>query len=67
MTLLEVGNLLPLILILYLLFHSPAIIMLIIGLNKRKTKPEASKKLLIIAGIYFIIGTGICGLLLTGG
>lgn len=50
---------------LYLLFHAPAIIMLIMGLNKRKTKPEVSKRLLIMAAIYFVIGGGICGALLT--
>jgi hypothetical protein len=46
--------------ILYLIFHTPAIIMLIIGLNKRKSDPDKSTVLLIIAGVYFVIGGGMC-------
>jgi len=34
--------------------------MLIVGLNRLKTKPESAKSLLIIAGIYFVVGGGIC-------
>jgi hypothetical protein len=52
------------IIIIYLILHSPAIIMLIIGLARLKTKPESAKTLLIISTIYFIIGGGICGSLL---
>jgi hypothetical protein len=40
--------------------------MLIVGLKRRKTKPESAKVLFIISGIYFLIGGGICGLLLGG-
>jgi hypothetical protein len=58
-------GLLPLIIIIFLVCHSPAIIMLILGLNRLKTRPENAKKLLIAAGIYFLIGGGICGALLT--
>lgn len=58
-------GLLPLIIIIYLVCHSPAIIMIILGLNRLKTRPENAKKLLIAAGIYFLIGGGICGALLT--
>ncbi len=54
----------PIIIILYLVFHSPAIYMLILGLNRLKTKPENARKLLIAAGVYFLIGGGICGALL---
>jgi hypothetical protein len=50
--------------VLYIIFHSPAIIMLIIGLNKRKSDPDKSSVLLIIAGIYFVIGGGICASML---
>jgi hypothetical protein len=39
--------------------------MLVIGLNRLKTKPDNAKKLLIAAGIYFLIGAGICGAMLT--
>ncbi len=55
-----------LLLLIYLILHSPAIIMLIVGLERRKTKPESAKVLFIISGIYFLIGGGICGLLLGG-
>lgn len=55
-----------LLLLIYLILHSPAIIMLIVGLKRRKTKPESAKVLFIISGIYFLIGGGICGLLLGG-
>lgn len=58
-------GILPLIIIIYLVCHTPAIIMLIIGLNRLNTRPENAKKLLIAAGIYFLIGGGICGALLT--
>ena len=60
------NTIVPLILIIYLVCHIPAIIMLILGLNRLKTRPENAKKLLIAAGIYFLIGGGICGALLTG-
>ncbi|MEO7308836.1 MAG: hypothetical protein ABIX01_00445 [Chitinophagaceae bacterium] len=66
MILLEVGNLMPLVVVIYLVCHIPAFIMLGMGLAKRKTKPEAAKKLLIAAGIYFLIGGGICGAILRG-
>lgn len=59
--LLEVGNLLPLVIVVYLVLHLPAIIMLIIGLRIKERKPKASKTLLIFAGVYFLVGAGICG------
>lgn len=49
-----------LIFIIYLIFHIPAIILLLLGLSRLNTKPENAKKLLIAAGIYFLIGGGIC-------
>lgn len=49
----------------YLVLHIPAFILLIIGLFKLKAKPESAKKFLILSGIYFLIGGGICGSLLT--
>ena len=45
---------------LYIFFHIPAFILLLIGLYKRKSNPDTSTVLLIIAGMYFIIGAGIC-------
>jgi hypothetical protein len=58
------NDIFSLIIIIYLVFHTPAIIMLILGLNRLKTRPENAKKLLTAAGIYFVIGGGICGVLL---
>jgi|GEM_PF-932702 len=57
-------GILPLIIIIYLVCHIPAIIMLILGLNRLKTRPDNARKLLIGAGIYFLIGGGICGAML---
>ena len=48
-------------LVIYLIFHTPAIVLLILGINRLKKKPEDARVLLIAAGIYFIIGAGICG------
>jgi hypothetical protein len=52
--------------IIYLIFHLPAIIMLLLGMTILRTRPGRAKKLLIAAGIYFLIGGGICGVLLFG-
>lgn len=55
------GGFLGLVVMIYLVLHLPAIILLIIGLRRRKTKPESAKVMLIIAGVYFLIGAGVCG------
>ena len=56
------GNgLVPLIIGVYLVCHSPAILMIIIGFIYRKTKPKTAKILFIISAVYFLIGLGICG------
>ncbi len=49
----------------YLVCHSPAIITLIIGLYRLKSRPENAKKLMIFSGVYFLVGGGICGALLS--
>lgn len=54
-------NIGSLILTIYLVCHLPAIIMLILGLSRLKSRPDNAKKLLIASGIYFLIGLGICG------
>lgn len=54
-------NLGPAIVLIYLVLHIPAFILLIVGFSKRKTKPNTAKILFIIAGLYFVIGAGICG------
>jgi hypothetical protein len=56
---------LNLIILIYLVLHSPAIIMVIIGFVKRRTKPLVARKLFILAAIYFLIGFGICTMLMT--
>lgn len=53
------------IVIIYLILHSPAIVMLIVGLSQLNKKPESAKNLLIISVLYFLIGAGICGAILT--
>lgn len=58
------NGIVSLIIIIYLVCHLPAIILLILGLTRLKSRPESAKKLLIAAGIYFLIGGGICGSLL---
>lgn len=50
-----------LILMFYLVCHIPAFVMLTLGLILRNKKPQSAKKLLIKAGIYFLVGAGICG------
>lgn len=59
-------GLLLFIILVYLVLHSPAIILLIVGMAKRKNNPETAKKLFIAAGIYFLIGAGVCGAIMTG-
>lgn len=62
--LLEVSGLGSLVIMIFLIGHSPAIIALIIGLVIRKNHPKKAKRLFIFSGIYFIIGLGICGSIL---
>ena len=50
--------------IIYLICHSPAFLLLLIGKYKEKHDPETSKTLYIIAATYFLIGGGMCGALL---
>lgn len=54
-----------LIVFLYVIMHLPAIILLIIGFSIKKGSPNASKVLFIIAGVYFVIGAGICGMIMS--
>lgn len=59
------GGVFSLIILIYIICHIPAIIALIMGLVVLKSSPDYAKKLLIFAGIYFLIGGGICGALLS--
>lgn len=40
------------------------IVMLIVGLIRLKTRPKNAKTLLIISGIWLLIGIGFCGTLM---
>jgi len=48
----------------YFITHLPAIILLVIGLVQLKKKPKQAKVFLIIAGVYFLVGGGVCASLL---
>ncbi|MFH6603140.1 hypothetical protein ACEZ3G_06605 [Maribacter algicola] len=62
---LEVGNLDGLIIILFLLMLGPPILLAIGGIfASRKSHIKTAKILFISAGIYLLIGLGICGGLL---
>ncbi|WP_298145915.1 hypothetical protein [Flavobacterium sp.] len=49
------------ILLVYLLFHTPALVGIGVGFYLRKKNPDVSKALFILSGAYFIIGYGLCG------
>ena len=51
-----------LVIVAILLMFSPAIIMAIIGFSLRRKKPKTAKILFIIAGVYLVIGIGMCTL-----
>ncbi|MFK8006072.1 MAG: hypothetical protein AB8H03_06860 [Saprospiraceae bacterium] len=52
--------------ILYLLaiFWSIPIIILVVGLTRLKSRPKNAKTLIIIAGVWLVVGGGICGSML---
>jgi hypothetical protein len=47
----------------FLIIYSPAIILLIVGLVKLRKDPRVGKILLILAGLYVLIGAGICAVM----
>jgi len=55
------GDGIALIILLVALMWIIPIVMLIIGLIVSKSKPKTSKILLIISGIWLVIGIGVCG------
>ncbi|WP_408033072.1 hypothetical protein [Tenacibaculum xiamenense] len=63
---LEVGDLSGLVIILVALMIVPPIILSGIGIAIRKKYPTGSKVLYILAGLYLLVGLGICGTLLAG-
>ncbi|MEM9985125.1 MAG: hypothetical protein AAF804_08520 [Bacteroidota bacterium] len=54
-------NLALMIFVILLFMYSPAIIMTIMGFVKLKENPKKAKGLFIAAGVYVIVGLGICG------
>jgi hypothetical protein len=48
-----------------MLYWVTTIVLLIIGLARLRSRPENAKKLLTLSGVLFIIGGGVCGLLLS--
>ncbi len=47
----------------FLLIYSPAIILFIVGLAKLKKDPKVAKILLILAGVYVLVGAGVCAIM----
>ncbi|MGB1243235.1 MAG: hypothetical protein ACPG49_11980 [Chitinophagales bacterium] len=64
MILLEIGNSLDFLIYLIGAFWLIPIVMFIIGLVRLKKKPKSAKILLIISGIWLVVGGGWCGGLL---
>lgn len=64
MMLLEIGNALDFLIIPLLLFWVIPIVMLIVGLTRLKSRPKNAKILLIVSGIWLVVGGGCCGGLL---
>ncbi len=54
-------GLLILIVFAILILCSPPIILIIIGLKRIKKEPAKAKAVLILAGLYLLIGIGVCG------
>lgn len=61
MILLEVNGLGGLVIILFAMMLVPPILLSIIALAIRKSKPKAAKILFILAVVYLIVSLGICG------
>ncbi len=65
--LLEVGNLNGLVYVILLILLGPPIFLALIGLILFKTQSrKAGKVFFILAGVYLVIGLGICGALMVG-
>ncbi|WP_298318206.1 hypothetical protein [uncultured Aquimarina sp.] len=64
--LLEVGNLDGLIYLILLILLGPPIFLALIGLILFRTKNrKAGKVFFILAGVYLVVGLGICGALIS--
>ncbi len=58
---LEVGNLDGLVAMILMVMLGPPVLFLGIGLLVRKSNPKAAKICYILAGVYMLVGLGICG------
>ncbi|WP_378177440.1 hypothetical protein [Aquimarina sp. SS2-1] len=64
---LEVGNLDGLVYLILLILLGPPIFLALIGLILFRTKNRtAGKVFFILAGVYLVVGLGICGVLMSG-
>lgn len=61
MMLLEIGNSLDFLIVLFAIFWLIPIVMLIVGLTRLKSRPQNAKILLIVSGIWLVVGLGCCG------
>ncbi len=64
MILLEIGNSLDFLIIPLLLFWLIPIAMFIVGMTRIKSRPQNAKILMIVSGIWLVVGFGCCGGLL---
>ncbi|MEJ8589834.1 hypothetical protein JSO54_01030 [Riemerella anatipestifer] len=61
MTILEAGNLNGLVALMMIIMFGPPLLFSIIGILLRKKNPKVANIFFILAGVYIIIGIGICG------
>jgi hypothetical protein len=61
MIFLEPGNLGGLVALIFSIWLVPPVLLVIIALAVSKKNPKTFKTLLILAGVYFLVGLGICG------
>ena len=54
------------ILLILLVMFGPPVVLIILGVNKRKDKPTTANVLFILAAVYVLIGGGICASILNG-
>jgi hypothetical protein len=59
------GSLVFLLLGAVMVYWVTTIVLLLVGLVRLRSRPDNAKKLLTLSGVLFIIGGGICGLLLS--
>lgn len=65
MILLEVGNLAGLVVLLLSIMFGPPILLTIFGISNMKKNRKKAKVFFILAGIYLLVGLGICGAIIS--